>query len=251
VIYVLLLFSTIEANNVGWRCLLCCAVLCCDDIPFHSIIIRIANMADDIPGATDDPTVTLSEWIEAANAEEELEYATAAELAAAGGEHINSCSYIEGYAEQAVYACKKCYPQQFDPASNNSSNNYDKSVGFCLGCSMNCHVDCGDNIIELYLKRDFRCDCGNSKATLKCQLDPNKQSFNYNNKYNHNFVDRFCHCDGEYKEGEEYMIQCLMCQDWLAYSHTCTLHILLLFLSTNSLHISAFYQITQVPFQPY
>lgn len=43
-------------------------------------------------------------------------------------------------------------------------------AAICLACSFHCHE--GHELIELYTKRHFRCDCGNSKfGEKKCNLD--------------------------------------------------------------------------------
>jgi E3 ubiquitin-protein ligase UBR7 len=34
-------------------------------------------------------------------------------------------------------------------------------AGMCSGCAFNCHRD--HEVENLYFKRKFRCDCGNSK----------------------------------------------------------------------------------------
>jgi len=44
------------------------------------------------------------------------------------------------------------------------------AAGICLACSYKCHE--GHDLVELYTKRNFRCDCGNSKFEQKCQLEP-------------------------------------------------------------------------------
>lgn len=80
--------------------------------------------------------------------------------------------------------------------------------------------------VEIFEKRAFRCDCGNEKFNgnyfaissymegQECTLQPAKENLNVLNKYNHNFRGRYCHCDQEYDESGDTMIQCLLCQDW-------------------------------------
>ena len=53
-------------------------------------------------------------------------------------------------ARQRVYVCKTCTP----PGSG-------RVAGVCYSCSISCHGD--HDVIELYEKRDFICDCGNAK----------------------------------------------------------------------------------------
>ena len=80
-------------------------------------------------------------------------------------------------ANQALYACETCSvpnAPDFSPA------------GICLACSYACHND--HSLIELYTKRNFRCDCGNSKFPKNnpCKLFPNKD-LNDKNRYNQNY----------------------------------------------------------------
>lgn len=79
-------------------------------------------------------------------------------------------------------------------------------------------------IVELWTKRKFRCDCGNSKfGGHLCKLFPEKDSENSANAYNHNFKGSYCTCgrpypDPEAKEQVE-MIQCSICEDWFHGDH--------------------------------
>lgn len=41
--------------------------------------------------------------------------------------------------------------------------------GFCVACMLHCHE--GHDVHELYSKLDFKCDCGNSKMPMACQID--------------------------------------------------------------------------------
>ncbi|XP_066282360.1 putative E3 ubiquitin-protein ligase UBR7 [Branchiostoma lanceolatum] len=140
--------------------------------------------------------------------DEELEEAASAVL---GGSDDQHCTYIQGYLpRQALYACSTCTPDVMDPA------------GVCLACSYECHE--GHELYELYTKRNFRCDCGNSKfPDNKCKLDPSKAPINPDNKYNHNFHGLYCICDRPYPdpddEIEDEMIQCVVCEDWYHGRH--------------------------------
>lgn len=69
----------------------------------------------------------------------------------------NPILIYQGYVDrQALYACATCAPH---PAA----------AGVCLACSYACHD--GHELYELYTKRDFRCDCGNSKfPNMTCSL---------------------------------------------------------------------------------
>ncbi|EFA81122.1 HEAT repeat-containing protein [Heterostelium album PN500] len=115
----------------------------------------------------------------------------------------DKCTFDKGYITQPVYACKDC-PGTF---------------GFCFGCSMQCHLD--HDIIELFKKRAFRCDCGTKKAgSTKCILQNNKVGADDNteNQYNQNFSGKYCYCKMTYNF-EEDMVQCLFCYEW--FHETC------------------------------
>ena len=79
-------------------------------------------------------------------------------------------------------------------------------------------------IVELWTKRNFRCDCGNSKfGEFFCKLFANKDVENVENAYNHNFKGSYCTCGRPYPdpEAEEQveMIQCCICEDWFHEEH--------------------------------
>ncbi|VDM61017.1 unnamed protein product [Angiostrongylus costaricensis] len=126
-----------------------------------------------------------------------------------GFPNISASLWLQGYKpRQAVFACLTCAGE---PQVNDA--------GICLGCSVHCHD--GHNIIELYTKRRFRCDCGNSKFERKCTLFEEKSSSNTENTYNQNFAGLFCVCKKPYpSEIEEIMHQCVVCEDWFHLSVT-------------------------------
>jgi E3 ubiquitin-protein ligase UBR7 len=69
---------------------------------------------------------------------------------------------FQGYVpRQALYLCTSCVVTQGDDYT---------PAGICLACSYKCHE--GHELVELYTKRNFKCDCGNSKFEQKCQLEP-------------------------------------------------------------------------------
>uniref|UniRef100_A0A4W5RS39 Ubiquitin protein ligase E3 component n-recognin 7 n=1 Tax=Hucho hucho TaxID=62062 RepID=A0A4W5RS39_9TELE len=148
-------------------------------------------------------TVTVQDILE----DEELQEA----YAVLAGSDPDNCSYPQGYVKrQAVFACNTCTPRGVEPA------------GLCLACTNHCHD--GHDIFELYTKRNFRCDCGNSKfGVLRCQLSPGKDRQNDKNHYNHNFHGCYCTCDRPYPDTEdqvnEDMIQCIICEDWYHPRH--------------------------------
>ena len=80
----------------------------------------------------------------------------------------------------------------------------------------------GCNLVELYTKRNFRCDCGSNKMTSKCRLEPEKKE-NTENIYNQNFSGLYCICSRPYPDPEDpvedVMIQCVVCEDWFHGRH--------------------------------
>nr|CAG4638518.1 EOG090X07TK [Cyclestheria hislopi] len=131
-----------------------------------------------------------------------------------GGSDDQNCTYSLGYVKrQALYACITCSPNLTD---NNCL------AGICLACSYHCHD--GHELIELYTKRNFRCDCGNSKFPKnKCTLNMDKESVNSENQYNHNFSGLYCICNKPYPDPEDLnpddMVQCVICEDWYHTKH--------------------------------
>ncbi|XP_056150706.1 putative E3 ubiquitin-protein ligase UBR7 isoform X2 [Lampris incognitus] len=150
-------------------------------------------------------TVSLVDVLEE---DEELENEASAVL---GGSDADQCSFPQGYVKrQALYACNTCTPKGGEAA------------GICLACSYKCHE--GHELFELYTKRSFRCDCGNSKfRDLKCKFYSEKEQINGENKYSHNFFGLYCTCNRPYPDPddqvEDEMIQCIICEDWLHGRH--------------------------------
>ncbi|CAB4255536.1 similar to Kazachstania africana KAFR_0B02210 hypothetical protein [Maudiozyma barnettii] len=121
-----------------------------------------------------------------------------------------TCTYTLGPLKQQIYACL-------------SHDN----IGICYSCSIRCHTSC--EIVELFTKRHFTCDCGTEKdkridsksSAYKCEIRQNKESdiAAVDNVYGHNFEGLFCDCSKEYDpESPSVMIQCilgLVCrEDW-------------------------------------
>ncbi|KAF8978821.1 hypothetical protein BGZ46_006113 [Entomortierella lignicola] len=103
-----------------------------------------------------------------------------------------------GYIRQPVYSCLTCNP------------NPSEEAGFCYSCSISCHGE--HNLVELFTKRSFRCDCGTIKfKSTKCKLDPKPEESN--NELNQ--------CDIQYDphKEESTMLQCVVCEDW--FHDTC------------------------------
>eukprot|EP00250_Pteridium_aquilinum_P014821 c22220_g7_i1 orf=194-1696(+) len=127
-----------------------------------------------------------------------------------GGDDGKECTYPKGYLpRQAVFSCISCCPEG--------------DAGVCTACSMSCHD--GHEVIEIWTRRHFRCDCGNSKfGTGVCRLFSNKDTENSENVYNQNFKGVYCTCKRPYPDpdaGEETgeMLQCCICEDWFHEDH--------------------------------
>ncbi|XP_050347291.1 putative E3 ubiquitin-protein ligase UBR7 [Nymphalis io] len=132
-----------------------------------------------------------------------------------GASDDKNCTYSKGYIKrQAIYACLTCCPEaKSDPT---------KRAGVCLACSLMCHEN--HELIELYTKRNFRCDCGNPKFNSHpCTFTEVKTDLNEDNYYNQNFSGLYCTCQRPYPDPEstveDLMIQCIICEDWLHASH--------------------------------
>lgn len=79
-------------------------------------------------------------------------------------------------------------------------------------------------MLELYTKRNFRCDCGTKRMpNVRCNLDALKFEENTENLYNQNFSGLYCICHRPYPDPEEEiedeMIQCIVCEDWYHGRH--------------------------------
>lgn len=140
--------------------------------------------------------------------EESLEADAAAVL---GNADDKNCTYnFGGYMKrQALYSCLECTKDDSGGA------------GICLACSYHCHE--GHELVELYTKRNFRCDCGNDKMKNGCKLVTKKDKFNEKNTYNQNFKGDYCTCHRPYPDPEDstpdQMIQCILCEDWYHGRH--------------------------------
>lgn len=121
-----------------------------------------------------------------------------------------TCTYPLGPLKQQVFACRT-----------------HNSIGICYSCSIRCHTSC--DIVELFTKRHFTCDCGTEKdnridpksSDYKCEIRKNKVSDipAVDNMYGHNFKGTFCDCAKDYDpDSPSVMIQCIFgteCnEDW-------------------------------------
>ncbi|WPH00578.1 zf-UBR-domain-containing protein [Acrodontium crateriforme] len=129
---------------------------------------------------------------------------------------FDTCTKPLGPLRQSVFACLTCTPppasahQQFTPA------------GVCYSCSISCHGE--HNLVELFTKRNFACDCGTTRfnnSNTPCMLRPNPRTglkgdvtgdeAREGNKYDQNYQGKFCGCEDEYDPEKEKgtMFQCL------------------------------------------
>ncbi|RDX54503.1 hypothetical protein OH76DRAFT_1373248 [Lentinus brumalis] len=117
---------------------------------------------------------------------------------------FSQCTYSLGHIRQAVYLCLTCTP----PSSGKPPR------GVCAACSIACHTD--HEQLELFPKRNFRCDCPTRALDHACTLHTHLEEPNDTNEYGRNFRAEFCRCDRTYNaESErETMIQCVACEDW-------------------------------------
>lgn len=117
---------------------------------------------------------------------------------------FDHCTYARRL-RQPLYVCKTCFPV----------NGESQKGGICYSCSIQCHGD--HELVELFCKRDFRCDCGTDRVgTEICKIRKERSPVDPNNQYNHNFEGRFCWCDSDYDPTTDNrtMFQCLLCEDW-------------------------------------
>ncbi|KAG2004682.1 hypothetical protein CC2G_003213 [Coprinopsis cinerea AmutBmut pab1-1] len=111
---------------------------------------------------------------------------------------FSHCTYPLGYLRQAVYLCLTCPEPR----------------GICSACSIACHTK--HEQVELFPKRNFRCDCSTSAIAHACTLENTTHPPNEDNQYGQNFQGLFCRCSRTYdaQKEKEAMIQCLACEDW-------------------------------------
>ncbi|KAL8280969.1 hypothetical protein RQP46_006648 [Phenoliferia psychrophenolica] len=117
----------------------------------------------------------------------------------------SGCTYDQGYVKQPVFACQTCL----------------NFAGVCASCSIACHGE--HELVELFMRRDFRCDCGTSRmgAGSCCNLTKRADAAPNDNRYDKSFKGSFCICGKPYDPHTETdsMYQCITCEDWL--HHAC------------------------------
>lgn len=135
------------------------------------------------------------------------------------------CTFTMGEIRQSVFACLTC-------AKDN------QPIGVCYSCSIQCHST--HELVELFSKRNYVCDCGTTKMKHACSLRvrdrtaqppmlkrrdsiveyPAEDIPSLSNNYNQNYSGLFCSCKNQYNPLEETgnMIQCYfgaVCgEDW-------------------------------------
>ncbi|KAF3491291.1 mlo2 [Arthroderma uncinatum] len=127
---------------------------------------------------------------------------------------FDNCTRPLGALRQSLFSCITC-----NPPPNDTTAPY-IPAGVCYSCSISCHGE--HELVELFTKRDFVCDCGTTRlpSTSPCVLraDPatgekgiHSEEPCGSNKYNQNFRNRFCGCGDTYDPHKEKgtMFQCL------------------------------------------
>jgi E3 ubiquitin-protein ligase UBR7 len=128
---------------------------------------------------------------------------------------FDSCTRELGPLRQLLFACLTC-----NPPSKNADDQYSPAA-VCYSCSVQCHGE--HELVELFNKRNFVCDCGTtrlpSKSPCNLRINPStnvpggvhSEPAEENNKYNQNFQNRFCDCECDYDPHQQKgtMFQCL------------------------------------------
>ncbi|KAI8323209.1 hypothetical protein GQ54DRAFT_296909 [Martensiomyces pterosporus] len=141
---------------------------------------------------------------------------------------FDECTFDQGYIRQPLYACLTCTqpPAKYCQHAQSSIGSAEETppAGMCYSCSIECHT--GHEVIELFAKRHFRCDCGTRRLLPAgqqdscCELKKTRSMLarleNTENCYNHNFWGFYCRCDKYYNPDAEsgLMVQCYICNDW-------------------------------------
>ncbi|KAI9787017.1 MAG: hypothetical protein M1816_007770 [Peltula sp. TS41687] len=125
------------------------------------------------------------------------------------------CTQPLGPLRQSLFSCLTCNPPPSGPTEAYTP------AGVCYSCSIACHGE--HTLVELFSKRNFVCDCGTTRlpSTSPCSLRINQRTAlkggcrsegpASENRYDHNFQNRFCSCEIRYDAEKEKgtMYQCL------------------------------------------
>ncbi|KAJ2093494.1 hypothetical protein IW138_000345 [Coemansia sp. RSA 986] len=143
---------------------------------------------------------------------------------------FDECTFDRGYIRQPLYACLTCThpPAEYCSSASvkvSSDKKETPPAGMCYSCSIECHS--GHDIVELFTKRNFRCDCGTRRLLPRtrthspcCSLKGTRTALakleNTENAYNHNFWGFYCRCNKFYDPENESaeMVLCYVCNDW-------------------------------------
>ena len=96
---------------------------------------------------SEENTISLNEYLN--NINKEILYITKFKKS----EEIKNCTYNGSYITQEIYVCVTCFNENI------------KLAGLCHGCAFKCHSD--HDVVNLGFKRNFLCDCGNTKFCIK------------------------------------------------------------------------------------
>ncbi|KAJ3402594.1 hypothetical protein HDU80_004926 [Chytriomyces hyalinus] len=144
-----------------------------------------------------------------------------AEAAEALPHAIDTCSFARGPLTQSVYSCRTCTKDSSTVNRTGTEGKNDAesaAIGVCYACFVQCHTT--HDVVELFERRNFTCDCGTRKAIVKCCLQKSSiGEVNELNTYDDTFKGIFCYCKELYDYEKEavansVMLQCCLCEDW-------------------------------------
>lgn len=153
----------------------------------------------------EEAVISQSDFVQALNDDINTQETAIAILGAADDK---ICTYPEGYlSRQALFACRTC------KLSTNG-----KHPLLCYACSVNCHNN--HTLVELYTKRNTRCDC----PTHSCKIQNLVVGGNVRNNYNQNSQkETYCSCQARYPDPDDQIVdnmyQCVVCEDWYHSRH--------------------------------
>ncbi|KAI8849925.1 hypothetical protein BC829DRAFT_390516 [Chytridium lagenaria] len=155
------------------------------------------------------PEITAAEYLER---EDELTREAAEALPGS----IDRCSFDKGYVNQQIFSCLTCASKRAEAHPDTELTH----IGVCYACFVQCHTT--HNVVEMFYRRAFRCDCGIMESPKECCLQKSSiGKTNEKNKYDGTFEGRFCWCKSEYQYEKEVkmedatMFQCHICEDWV------------------------------------